>query len=158
MNNFLGLILIIIAWCLGGQLNKLWRPIAVPIILVILGIEAHNTPTYCLLPSLFYGGLLAIGNGPNSFLFKIFKEEQKVRIAYGVLLALPVAITSVLTMNYLGLIGFPLVVASVMARMGKWGSFNLFGKEIDILPTDILRAFTVGVTMLFALRVINVSF
>ncbi len=144
---FLCVPLVIIFFMLGGQINKLFRPIGVS--LGIFGIYLSFYPeTFLLaLPAFLYGAILTIGYGVDSKLMKWFKKEQYVRIAYGVFLTIPVIITSLLTSNIYAILACPLVVATSCLRLGSWGKIGKY----DILPVDIFRGFSVGLAMSFAL-------
>ncbi len=139
---------IVLAYMLGGQVNKLFRPICVPIILLACFIFFDTTHLwYVILPSLLYGGILTLGYGVDSKLMKWFKHEQTVRIILGVLVGIPVLLTVVLTHNIYGLIGFPLIVSCSCIRMGKWVTIG----DFDILLVDIFRGLAVGIGMSLAL-------
>lgn len=139
--------LIVLFEVLGGQISKLFRPIGIPLSLAIVYAIWHNHPFSYIWPSLIYAIVLNLGYGENSKLYKWLGSEQMVRIVYGCLLGLPVVITSALTMNWLALLGFPLIVAACCIRLGSWGKIGRF----DILPVDILRGLAIGLAMSFAL-------
>lgn len=144
---FLCIPLIIIYEILGGQINKLFRPIGVTLsILVIYGLF-HNHPLWCAIPALWYGFTLTLGYGQDSKLGKWLKSEQKVRIVLGLSSALPVLLCSVLTMNWLALIFIPVIVGVECIRMGKWFSIGNF----DVLPVDIFRALALSIAVSCAL-------
>lgn len=127
---FLSIPLVVVFFMLGGQLNKLFRPIGVP--LSLLGCSCCKLEA---LPVLWYAFSLTLGYGVDSKLMKVLKSEQKVRIVSGLLNAVPVAVITSITHQWWDLIGIPLIVGVWCIRLGKWGSINSF----DILPVDILR-------------------
>lgn len=140
---FLCVPLVVLAYMLGGQLNKLWRPIGVPISIMAVYLIWHNHAIWTAMPALLYAFILTLGYGKNSKLMKWLKSEQMVRIVLGCLVALPVLITVLLTGNWLALLGIPLIVGVSCIRMGDWGSIEHF----DILPVDIFRGLAVGLAM-----------
>lgn len=144
---FITVLPIIVFFMLGGQINKYYRPLGICLSLGLGWLIWHNHPWGCILPSVSYFGILLIGYGEHSLLMKIFKEEQSVRICYGILLGMPVLVTSFLTGNLWAILGFPLVVTSCMVRLGSLGRIGKF----DILPTDFLRGLALGCAMCAAL-------
>lgn len=144
---FISVPLVVIYFLLGGQINKLFRPIGVTLsILTVYGLF-HNHPLWCAIPVLWYAFTLTLGYGEDSFLMKWLESEKKVRIVLGVSSALPVLFCSVLTMNWLALIFIPVIVAVECIRMGKWFSIGSF----DILPVDIFRGLALGTAISCAL-------
>lgn len=144
---FISIPFIILVWMLGGQLNKLIRPILVPIIFILVYLLQYHKLDIVILPVLFYGFSLTIGYGENSKLYKWLDSEQEVRIVYGILLGIPVIACAILNMNWLALLGFPLVVAVSCIRLGSWGKIWKY----DILPVDIFRGLSVGLGISLAL-------
>lgn len=132
---------------LGGQINKLFRPIGVPLSIVGVYSMFHNHPVWMCLPALLYGGILTLGYGVNSRLMKWLEDEQRIRIVLGILVGLPVIFTSALTQNWLAIVGFPVIVACSCIRMGSWGKIGKY----DILPVDIFRGLAVGLANAVAL-------
>lgn len=144
---FLSVPLCILFFMLGGQINKLFRPIGVTLSLIGLYIAWHNHSVWLFIPSLYYAFTLTLGYGENSKLMKWLKSEQKVRIVLGLSSSIPVLITVLLSHNWWALLGIPLIVGVECIRMGKWFSIGKF----DILPVDIFRAVAVSVSMSLAL-------
>lgn len=148
---FLSIPLVVLFYMLGGQLNKLFRPIGVPLSIFGVYFLAHNHPVWMGLPVLLYGGLLTLGYGVNSKLMKWLKSEQKVRIALGLAVSVPVPLIVLFTHNWWALVGVPVIVGCSCIRLGAWGSFNLFGRKFDILPVDIIRGLAVSLAVSWAL-------
>lgn len=132
---------------LGGQINKLFRPIGVPLSIAGLYLLHHNHSVWFITPTLLYGLILTIGYGVNSRLMKWLQDEQLVRIVIGIYCGMPILLTSALTENWFALLGFPLVVGCSCIRLGKWGTVKLFGKDFDILPVDIFRGLAVSISI-----------
>lgn len=144
---FISIPLVVIYFLLGGQINKLFRPIGVTLsILTVYGLF-HNHPLWCAIPVFWYAFTLTLGYGENSLLMKWLKSEQKVRIVLGVSSALPILLCSILTGNWWALIFIPVIVAVECIRMGKWFSIG----EFDILPVDIFRGLALGIGISCAL-------
>lgn len=146
--------LVILFFMLGGQINKLFRPIGVPLSIFCFYLLSHKHPIWMGLPSLLYGFFLTQGYGENSLLMKWLKSEQWVRIVIGLYNTIPVIFTVLFTHNWWALLGVPVIVACSCIRMGKWGTIKLFkvlGKDFDILPVDIFRGLAVGLAMSLAL-------
>ena len=131
------------AFMAGGQFNKLFRPIFVP--LSIIGVYWLFYPDTVIvsLPVLLYGFLLTLGYGVNSRLMKWLKSEQNVRIVYGILLSIPVIMLSIITTNFYAILLVPVIVANSCIRMGSWGKVGNY----DILPVDIIRGATIGLAV-----------
>lgn len=144
---FLIVPLCVLFYMLGGQINKLFRPIGVPLSIIGIYFYFGQHSIWFAIPSLWYAFTLSLGYGENSKLMKWLKSEQAVRIVLGISSALPVIATACLTKNWLALIGFPVIVGVECIRLGKWGSIGKF----DILPVDILRGLAIGLAISFAL-------
>jgi len=147
MLMFLCVPAVVLFFMLGGQVSKLFRPIGVTLSVSTMYLLTTNDHPLYVIPTLLYGGILLIGYGENSQLMKWLKTEHKVRIIYGILLALPVLLSISLTQRWEVLISVPFVVASNMLRMGSIGKIGKY----DILPTDIVRGLAVGLAMSWAL-------
>lgn len=139
--------LVILFWCLGGQVNKLFRPIGVTLSIIAIYLIVHNHSIWYIIPSLWYAFTLTLGYGENSKLMRWLKDEQRVRIVLGISSALPVIVTASLTQNYFALFGFPLIVGVECIRMGSWGKIGKY----DILPVDIFRGLAVSLAISMAL-------
>ncbi len=138
---------IVLSFILGGQINKLFRPIGVTLSILIIYLFSTYHVEWAFAPSLWYAFTLTLGNGPTSKLMKWFKSEQKVRIVLGLSSALPILLTVGLTHNLWALCMIPVVVAVECIRMGKWFSIGKF----DILPVDIFRGLALGLGISLAL-------
>lgn len=135
--------LVILFYMLGGQINKLFRPIGVPLSIIGIYYLSHNQPFWYCLPVLWYAFTLTLGYGVNSKLMKYFQSEQTVRIVLGISSALPIIVIAAITMKWLLLIWVPIIVGVECIRLGKWFSIGKF----DVLPVDILRALVVSVAV-----------
>lgn len=135
----------VIFFVLGGQINKLFRPIGVTLSILGCYLLKPNHSPFLVLPVLWYAWVLTLGYGENSRLMKIFKTEQKVRIVLGLLNSVPIMILTVLTFKWWLLFFVPAIVAVECIRLGSWGSFMLFGKKFDILPVDIFRGLILSI-------------
>jgi len=130
--------LVILAWVLGGQINKLIRPIAVPLSLG-LGCLLGHVHWYLILPVLLYGFTLTLGHGQDSKLMKWLKSEQELRIVVGLINALPIFIVALLN-HPINVLWVLIIVAVFCIRLGSWGKIGKY----DILPVDIFRGLIVG--------------
>lgn len=139
--------LVVLAFMAGGQFNKLFRPICVPFSIIVVYWLFYPDTVLVTLPVLLYGFLLTLGYGVNSRLMKWLRSEQAVRIVYGVLIAIPVLILSVITTNWAAILWVPVIVANSCIRMGSWGKIGKY----DILPVDIIRGATLGLAVSCAL-------
>lgn len=139
--------LVILYFCLGGQIHKLFRPIGVPLSILSVYWAFYPDTVLVTLPVLLYGFLLTLGYGVNSRLMKWLRSEQAVRIVYGVLISIPVLILSVITTNWAAILWVPVIVANSCIRMGSWGKIGKY----DILPVDIIRGATLGLAVSCAL-------
>lgn len=129
---FFSIPLVVLFYMLGGQINKLFRPIGVSLSMYLLSL--HHP--LIALPVLLYGGLLLIGYGENSKLMKWLKSEQAVRIVIGLLVSIPVLIITFITRKWIiGGLGIVAIVACSCIRLGAWGKIGKY----DILPVDIIR-------------------
>lgn len=144
---FLSIPFCILFFMLGGQINKLFRPIGVTLSIVGLYLVVHHHSVWLILPSLYYGFTLTLGYGENSKLMKWLKSEQVVRIVLGISSGVPVLITILFSHNWWALFGFPVIVGVECIRMGKWFSIGKF----DVLPVDIFRGVALSVAMSIAL-------
>ncbi len=138
---FLCIPLTILFFMLGGQINKLFRPIGVPLSIILCSWSWYA------LSALPYGITLTLGYGENSKLMKWLKSEQKVRIVCGLLDGIPVLIAVLLKHHWWALVGIPAIVAVECVRMGSWGKVGKY----DILPVDIFRGAIRGIAMVGAL-------
>lgn len=144
---FLSVPLVVLFYMLGGQINKLFRPIGVPLTFVGLYWLFYRETWMISLPCLLYGVILTQGYGVNSKLMKWLKSEQAVRIVLGIMVATPIPIVVALTHNWMALFGFPVIVACSCIRLGSWGKIWNY----DILPVDIIRGLVLGLSMSWAL-------
>jgi len=132
---------------LGGQINKLFRPIGMTISIALAYLIWHNHPWWCVLPVLLYAIDLDLGYGPNSKLFKWLKDDELVRDVYGVLCAIPVFLTCALTQKWFSMFGCLGVIVAYQLREGSWGRIGKY----DILPDDLFRGLAIGLAMSWAL-------
>lgn len=139
--------LVIIYFMLGGQWNKLFRPIGVPISIIAVYLVLPNHQWWCMLPVLWYGFSLTIGYGIDSKLMKWLKNEQAVRITIGILNSIPIPLIILMTMNWFAIMWVPIIIANSCLRLGSWGKVG----DFDILPVDILRGLTIGLAISFSL-------
>lgn len=143
---FLSIPLVVLFFILGGQFNKLYRSVGVPLSILGVYLLIHQK-VWLALPSLWYAFTLTLGYGENSKLMKIFKSEQKVRIALGLLNSLPIIIMVALTMKWICLLSVIVIVAVECIRMGSWGKIGKY----DILPVDIFRGLVLALAVSWVL-------
>lgn len=145
---FLSIPLCILFSCLGGQINKLFRPIGIP--LSIIGVyllwHAHSW-TYCL-PVLGYGFIDTLGYGVNSKLMKWLKDDILVRDVFSILQCIPLIFTIALTQNWNACLGIMFILMAYQLRIDPWFKIGKY----DVLPDDIARGASVGLAMSLALR------
>lgn len=144
---FLSVPLVVIFYMLGGQINKLFRPIGVPLSIIGIYLLTENHVLINCLPILWYAFTLTLGYGENSKLGKWLKSEQKVRIVLGLSSSIPIIILAIMNSNYITLLCVPAIVAVECIRMGRWGHIGNF----DILPVDIFRGLIVGLACSWSL-------
>ncbi len=144
---FLSIIPCIIFSMLGGQLNKLFRPIGIPISIILIYLLSHNHPWWCCLPALIYAFELTLGYGENSKLAKWLKDDRLVRYFYGMICAIPIVISCILTWNLYFLPSSILPVIAYQLKLGSWGKIGKY----DILPDDLFRGLSIGLAMSLAL-------
>ncbi len=147
MSQLICILLVILAFMLGGQINKIIRPIAVPLIFMSLYLLNPTHQWWLVLPVLIYGGTLTIGYGDKSKLMKWLKSEQKVRIVSGLLETIPVILITLLTHKWSSLLGVPLIVGTYCLRLGSWGKIGKY----NILPVDIFRGLAISLAISWAL-------
>lgn len=140
---FLCIPLVILFWLLGGQINKLIRPIGVPLSIIGIYLISHSYPWWYILPTLLYGFELTLGYGPNSKLEKWLGSDELVRIFYSFMCSLPVIFICALTNKWFNTIG---IIGIILAFQIRAGSLGKIGKY-DILLEDILRGSSVGLAM-----------
>lgn len=143
---FLCVPLCIVFGMLGGQINKLFRPIGITLSIIGIYLVFHNHPWWVCLPTLIYGGWLSMGYGENSKLMKWFKSDEIVRIVFSLICCVPPVLCSVFT-HLWSMWSIVLILVAFQVRMGSWG--KVFGK--DILPEDIFRWGAVGLSMSISL-------
>lgn len=136
-----------ILWALGGQINKLIRPIGIPLLTVLFYIIHHNHPWWCVLPVFLYGGILTIGYGEDSKLMKLLGNDELVRDVYSIICCIPITLMILLTGNLLALIGILLILGAFQIRLGSLGRIG----KCDILPEDLIRGFIIGLAISLAL-------
>lgn len=144
---FLSIPLCMVLFILGGQVNKLFRPIGVPLVFVGLAFLTKETPWWGILPSLLYGFTLTIGYGENSKLMKWLKDEELVRSAEGLLQAIPILLTCLILQHWF-MIFYSLL--PMIAYQIREGSFGKIGKY-DILPDDMIRGWSIALGISLAL-------
>ena len=137
----------VIFYMLGGQINKYFRPVGIVLTTLILYWIGYRETFLLCLPATLYMAILLIGYGVNSKLMKWLKSEQAVRIVLGLFVALPVVLITMLTHNWIALVGAVGIVAVSTIRLGQWGSIGGF----EILPVDILRGTILGIAVSLAL-------
>lgn len=144
---FLCIPLVIFFGCLGGQLNKLFRPIGIPLSIMGVYLIKYNHPWFCVLPVLLYGFELTLGYGENSKLMKWFKDDRLVRLIYSSLCCIPLTLCVFLTGNYMALLGTFFILLAFQLEFGSWGKIGKY----DVLGDDVVRWGILGVCVSFAL-------
>ena len=133
----------IIFWELGGQFEKSIRRYGIPFAMLLLiiwrcqngGIWWHYIPLVGVAPELF------VGYGTGSFAAKIFKEDWKIRIAYALMLAFPITITSLINGHYMSiLLGVSSLIIAFQVRAGSL--FTI--KKKSFLFEDFIRSLAVA--------------
>lgn len=145
---FLSVPLVVLFGMLGGQVNKLFRPIGITLTLIATYLlTGHLSTWWICLPTLTYGLVLSFGYGENSKLMKWLKSDEVVRIVFSFMCCVPVWIVIALTNNYLSALGAFAIVGAFQIRMGSWGKIGKY----DILPEDLFRYLAIGGAMTWAL-------
>lgn len=135
-------------WCLGGQINKLFKPIGVTLSLIVFFFIAHHHPWYCILPSLLYGFELSLGYGENSLLMKWLKDDELVRDVYSLLCCIPPIFTIALTQNWNAYFGLLFILVAFQFKLPSLGKIGKY----DIITDDILRGLSIAVANFWALK------
>lgn len=144
---FLIVPLVTILWMVAGQINKLFRPIGIPLSTIgVYCLLVNGVWWYCL-PSLLYGFELTNGYGDNSKLMKWLKNDETVRIVYSVMCCLPVMITIAMTQNWSSSFSLLLILLAFQLRLGSWGKLGKY----DILADDFFRGISIGLAISLAL-------
>lgn len=144
---FLSIPLVTLFGMLGGQLNKLFRPIGIPLAIIGAYFIHPNHEWFCILPTLLYGVILTIGYGENSKLFKLFNDDEMTMDVYSILCCIPLIITFLLTKNLTSAFGILIVLGAFQIRLGSIGKIGKY----DILWNDFFRWGAVGIAMAWAL-------
>jgi hypothetical protein len=144
---FFAIPFVMLSWVLGGQINKIFKPIGVTLSLIVFFFIAHQRPWYCFLPSLLYGFWLAFGYGEDSKLMKWLKDDEKVRIVYSLICCIPPIFTIALTRNWYSYFSLIFILGAFQTRFPSLGKIGKY----DILPDDILRGLSIGLSMSFSL-------
>lgn len=144
---FLSCIPIALFWCLGGQINKLFKPIGVTLSLIGCFFLFAHKPWWCVLPSLLYAGELTLGYGEDGKLMKWLQNDELVRIVFSLLCCIPVCFTIALTQNYYAFFSLLLILGAFQLKLGSWGKIGKY----DILPDDISRGTSIAIAMSCAL-------
>lgn len=139
--------LVILLWCLAGQINKLFRPIGVPLSIIAIYLLWHNHSIWYFIPTLLYGFELTLGYGDDSRLMKWLRNDESVRVVYSIMCCIPVIITCALTENWLSSISILGIIGAFQLRLGSLGKIGKY----DFLSDDIFRGLSIGFGMSLAL-------
>lgn len=139
--------LVILFGMLGGQINKLFRPIGIPLSIAAIYAIHHNHEWWCILPTFLYGFLITLGYGPNSKLFEFLQDEELAIDAYSVICCLPIVFTFLLTKNLNAAFGILIVLGAFQIKLGSLGKIGKYDIEIN----DIFRWSAIGIAMAWAL-------
>lgn len=139
--------LVILFWILGGQINKLFKPIGVTLSIIGIYLLWHNYSVWYFIPTLFYAFWLTFGYGDDSKLMKWLRNDESVRIIYSIMCCLPVIITCALTKQWLDSIGIIGILIAFQLKLWSWGKIGKY----DLLPEDIFRGLSIGLAMSLAL-------
>lgn len=139
-------LLIIAAWMCGGQWNKAYRRFGIPIVIIATitmvclhgGVWWHYLLLVGLFPELF------LGYGSGSWAGKLFKQEWAIRLAYAVMLWIPIAVSLLILGRLLYLpTSLCLLVGAFQIRAGSL--FKVGAK--DFLIEDFFRSLAVGLCL-----------
>lgn len=134
---------VVLSWMLGGQYGSAWRKYGIITALIALGIwrSLHGGIWWQYIPLLLLCPELFLGYGTHSWLEKWLHEDWEIRLAYALMLWLPIALTA-------AIVGFLWAIplscfGLITAFQIHLGSFKI-GKK-DFLWEDFTRSLTVGV-------------
>jgi len=131
---------LVVTYMLGGQFGSAWRKYGgmAAIILLVIWRSLHGGIWWHLIPLLIICPVLFAGYGEKSWLMKFWSKvgtplanEDEVRLAYAVMLGIPLIIVSPLN----GLLATSVIVFAFMVRAG---GFKIGGK--DFLWEDFMRS------------------
>ena len=122
----------------GGQKKKEARRFGIPVLALTF---ASNHLSWKHFSLLLYVPLLSIGYGVNSWLMDWLGNETLVRVAYALLLSIPIALFGVKKW-FLGTI---MLVMAFQIRGGSLGHLAWFG---DILIVDFIRYSVLAIVLM----------
>lgn len=136
--------LTMLLWELGGQIDKGFRRIGIPSLLLILVIWRclNGGIWWQYLPLILIAPEFALGYGPGSWAGKLFKNEIFIRLAYATFMSIPITITAILTGNP-GTIFWGVVCIIIAFQVHAGALFEY--KKKSFLIEDALRAIAVAV-------------
>lgn len=148
--------IVMVMWLVGGQIVKGVRRFGIPgltslvVVWRILSSKDKSERKYWPAAFIFLLliPILAMGYGVNSWLMKIFKNDLTVRIAYGILVCIPIAVYAVVTPGTPMWKMLPIVAAITAAFQVRAGSLFKIGRY-DVLIEDIVRSLTAGYSIVW---------
>lgn len=137
----------ILAWMLGGQVNKIIRPIIIPLVIFSMNYMYNPSNWYVALPVLLYGFILTLGYGEHSLLMRLLKNDRVVRIAYSLLCCIPLIIICFITNRFTDMCGCIAIISSFLLN-----GINLYKiYKYDVLFDDMMRGLSVGAAIAISL-------
>lgn len=146
---------IMVLWMIGGQINKGVRRFGIPGTSMIGAVFWRLTDgekksfkeTSKLLVLLLLIPVLVMGYGINSKLMKIFKKDLTVRIAYAIMVSIPLGIYAIITPNPFW--KYPIITTSlIVAFQVRAGSLSKIG-VYDVLIEDMVRGLVLGYSLIW---------
>ena len=147
-----------ILWMIGGQLSKGARRYGSPGLTVLTLLvrklrdkDATTREKWAVATLLLYIPLLSVGYGVNSALARVVKKEWIIRVAYGIMLGIPLLVYALIasTPLYRNAICTIALVGAFQIRAGSLGSFKVGDKKVDLLIEDIVRSLALGLSILW---------
>jgi hypothetical protein len=151
MIDALFVVMVVMAWELGGQYDKLFRRLGIPVAILCLGIwhSLHGEVWWNKLPLLLICPELFLGYGQGSWVAKHFNTEWVIRAVYGFLLWVPIAIVALLHGHvYFGLFSAVLIGGAFQIHAGALFMY----RDKAFLIEDLFRSLAVGVSIVGAIR------
>lgn len=140
----------IIFWLLGGQFGSAFRKYGcmASIILLFIWRITQGSVWWHIVPILLICPAMFLGYGEKSWFMKVFKNEELVRIAEGIVLWIPMALCSILQTYYWSTgISIALTVGAFQIRAG---SLKIGNK--DFLLEDLFRSLALGISIILVVR------
>jgi hypothetical protein len=142
----IAIVLTTIFWLLGGQFGSAWRKYGILFIsLLLIAYRAiYGQIWWHYLPIPAFCAVLFLGYGEKSWFMKVLKNEELVRIADAIAIAIPLLITAWLSSKLY--INYFIITISLLSAFQIRGGGIKIGKK-DLLFVDVARGLAVGIAL-----------